>query len=446
MELSLEIKQTQKLSPQMIQTMEILQMGNQELQEYVDELLLENPVLERTGAEQTGGADELLRRMEWLVGDSRRHSYRVDSEDAGMAPVAVQPSTEGLYEHLRDQIRFQDMDPGMRVAVDAVLTGLDANGYLEESPRELSRRSGQPEGVVERAVALIQGLEPAGVGARSLAQCLELQLRRRGEEGLALTIVRAHLEDVARSRYHKIAQQTGASRAAVQRACGLIRTLCPKPGAPFAPPERLGALLPDLMVREERGELVVSINQAQGPLLQVSSFYRRLLAESDDGQVREYLTNKMRQADWVVKGIEQRRATLLKCGRSIAAVQEEFFRKGPDHLKPMTMSGLAAELGVHPSTVSRTVREKYLQCSYGVFPLGYFFSRALAGPEGEEATAQQAKAAIHALIQGEDKRHPLSDQKLCDLLARRELNLARRTVAKYREAMGIAPAAGRREY
>lgn len=154
----------------------------------------------------------------------------------------------------------------------------------------------------------------------------------------------------------------------------------------------------------------------------------------------------MRQADWVVKGIEQRRTTLLRCGQSIAAAQEEFLRRGPGHLKPMTMSDLAVELGVHPSTVSRTVRDKYLQCGYGVFPLSYFFSRALSGPEGEEATAQQAKAAIYALIQEEDKRHPLSDQKLCDLLAQQELILARRTVAKYREAMGIAPAAGRREY
>ena len=141
---------------------------------------------------------------------------------------------------------------------------------------------------------------------------------------------------------------------------------------------------------------MVTMNEVQGPLLRVNSFYQRLLAESDDPQVQEYLTNKMRQADWVVKGIEQRRTTLLRCGQSIAAAQEEFLRRGPGHLKPMTMSDLAVELGVHPSTISRTVRDKYLQCGYGVFPLSYFFSRALSGPEGEEATAQQAKAAIYA--------------------------------------------------
>ena len=446
MELSLQIKQTQKLSPQMIQTMEILQMGNQELQEYVDELLLENPVLERDGAGDHGSADELLRRMEWLVGDSRRYSRRADAGDAGMAPVAVQPRTEGLYEHLRDQIVFRNMPVELRMAVESVLTGLDANGYLEESTQELADRSGQPLEAVEEAEKLIRGLEPAGVGARTLAQCLELQLERQGERGLVLTIVRDHLEDVAKNRYHKIAQKTGASREAVQQACGLIRSLSPKPGAAFAPAEPPGTLLPDLVVREVEGRFVASMNDAPGPLLRVNTYYQRLLAESDDPQVREYLTKKMRQADWVVKGIEQRRTTLLRCGQSIAAVQGEFFRKGPGHLKPMTMSDLAAELGVHPSTVSRTVREKYLQCGYGVFPLSYFFSRALAGPEGEEATAQQAKAAIHALIQGEDKRRPLSDQKLCDLLAKQDMVLARRTVAKYREAMGIPPAAGRRQY
>ncbi len=446
MELSLQMKQTQKLSPQMIQTMEILQMGNQELQEYVDELLLENPVLERTGADPAASADELLRRMEWLLGDGRRYSRRADTEDAGMAPVAVQPRTEGLYEHLRDQIEFRNMSMELRLAVESVLTGLDANGYLEESTQELADRSGQPLEVVAEAEKLIRTLEPTGVGARTLAQCLELQLERQGERGLALTIVRNHLEDVAKNRYHKIAQETGASRESVQKACRLIRTLVPKPGAAFAPGEHFGTLLPDLVVREENGKFVVTMNEVQGPLLRVNSFYQRLLAESDDPQVQEYLTNKMRQADWVVKGIEQRRTTLLRCGQSIAAAQEEFLRRGPGHLKPMTMSDLAVELGVHPSTVSRTVRDKYLQCGYGVFPLSYFFSRALSGPEGEEATAQQAKAAIYALIQEEDKRHPLSDQKLCDLLAQQELILARRTVAKYREAMGIAPAAGRREY
>ncbi len=446
MELSLQIKQTQKLSPQIIQTMEILQMGSQELQEYVDELLLENPVLERKEQENNAGADELLRRMEWLVGDSRHHTRRSDADSGVMAPVAVQPRTEGLYEYLRDQIEFKRMPAQLRRAVESVLTGLDANGYLEESVEELAQRCGQPKQTVERALVLIQSLEPAGVGARTLAECLELQLNRRGERGLALTIVRFHLEDVAKNRYHKIAQKTGATREAIQRACRLIRSLSPKPGAAFAPAEPPGTLLPDLMVWEEEGKFVVSVNDTPGPLLRVNSYYQRLLAESDDPQVREYLAAKMRQADWVVKGIEQRRTTLLKCGQSIAEVQEEFFRKGPGHLRPMTMSDLAAELGVHPSTVSRTVRDKYLQCSYGVFPLSDFFSRALSGPEGEEATAQQVKAAIYTLIQEEDKRHPLSDQKLCDLLAQQELVLARRTVAKYREAMGIAPAAGRREY
>lgn len=446
MELSLQIKQTQKLSPQMIQTMEILQMGNLELQEYVDELLLENPVLEREGAGAPDSADELLRRMEWLMGDSRRYARRTDTGAETMAPVAVQPRTEGLYEYLRDQVDFRKLSPELRRAVESVLTGLDANGYLEESAQELALRCGQPLEAVEQAVRLIQGLEPAGVGARNLAQCLELQLQRRGEHGLAMTIVRSHLEDVAKNRYHKIAQKTGASREAIQRACRLIRSLSPKPGAAFAPVESPGILLPDLLVTQEDGKLVVSMNETRGPMLRVNAYYQKLLAESDDPQVRNYLANKMRQADWVVKGIEQRRSTLLKCGRHIAIVQEDFFRQGPGHLRPMTMSELAGELGVHPSTVSRTVREKYLQCSHGVYPLSHFFTRALSGPEGEEATAEQAKAAIAELIQGEDKRHPLSDQKLCDLLAQRDLVLARRTVAKYREAMGIAPAAGRREY
>lgn len=443
----MQIKQTQKLSPQMIQNMEILQMSSLELQEYVEKALLENPVLEWEEGHDHEDAGSLLRRMEWLHETGRR-SERGGGPDAGqgMEPVAVQPGQEGLCEHLRDQISPRGMTREMRLAVEAVLSGLDTNGYLEETPEELAGRSGLPVPAVEAALKLVQGLEPAGVGARNLSQCLALQLERRGEEdGLAMTIVREHLEDMAGKRYHRIAQQTGADRAAVQRACQEIRSLDPRPGAAYAPSQTPGYLWPDLLVRLEDGRPEVTLNGGALPELRISGYYQQLRGECGDPQVKSYLEDKIRQACWVMKGIEQRRTTLLRCGRSIAARQEDFFLRGPACLRPMSLADVAADVGVHESTVSRAVREKYLQCSFGVFPLSRFFSRALSGPAGEEVSPEQARAAIRALIQEEDRRHPLSDQKLCDLLAGQEIFLARRTVAKYRQSLGIPVAGERRE-
>ena len=446
MELSLQMKQTQKLSPQMIQTMEILQMGSRELQEYVEEVLLENPVLDWKEPRDHAGADQLLRKMEWLSETGRRERRGGGTGDnESMEPVAAQFHMESLQEHLWDQIVFKGMSQEQRQALMVILSSLDVNGYLEESAAELARHCGQPQQAVEEALKLVQGLEPAGVGAQSLAQCLALQLERRGERGLPMAIVQDYLEDVAKKRYNRIAQQTGTSREAVQQACRLIRSLDPRPGAAFSPAQTPGYLQPDLLVRLENNRLEVSLNNDTVPELKISGYYQRLQNESEDPQVKEYLADKVRQACWVVKGIEQRRGTLLRCGQSIVARQEDFFRRGPGHLHPMTMADVAADLNVHESTVSRAVREKYLQCAYGVFPLSRFFSRALASPSGEETSPEQAKAAIRELIQAEDRRRPLSDQKLCDLLARREIVLARRTVAKYREAMGIPVAAERKE-
>ena len=444
MELSLQMKQTQKLSPQMIQTLEILQMGNLELQEYVEKQLLENPMLDRGEQKEQESVDQLLRRMEWLRGDSRRMRGSGESKDT-MMPLAVQPQTEGLQEHLRDQVAFKTLPRELRRAVEQVLAGLDSNGYLTESAEELAGRSGQPVQTVQRAVELVQELDPPGVGAHSLAECLELQLKRRGESGLVVRIVREHLEDMAKNHYNRIMQRTGASREAVQRACKLIRSLDPKPGSGFAAAEAPGYLIPDLLVTAKGESFAVTLNETVEPVLMVNPNYLKLLNESEDAQVREYLASKLRQAEWVTKGIAQRRSTLLRCGEGVVALQEDFFRKGPRHLRPMTLADVAGRLGLHESTVSRAIKDKYLQCSYGVFPMSSFFSRALQAASGEEITPERAKEAIRALIQEEDKKRPLSDQKLCELLAGQGLTLARRTVAKYREAMGILPAAGRRE-
>ena len=446
MDVLLEQKQVQKLSPQMIQSMEILQMGTAELQEYVEELLLENPVLEReeSPAQEEAGS-LLLGRLEWLAARSSRERGAPPGEVRDAADAVADFAGESLYDHLSAQVPWRKLSPALCRGVECVLSGLNGNGWLDESTGELASRAQVSPAAIARAEELVRRLEPAGVGARTLAQCLTLQLERRGETGLARTIVQNHLEDVAQHHYNQIARSTGASRVEIQEACRLIRSLDPRPGGAFAVRETPGYITPDLLVTEESGQLVVLFADQSAPALKVSAYYRDLLHSSGEEQVRSYLAEKLRQADWVVKSIEQRRGTVLRCVRCIVDRQEDFFRGVRSAPRPMTLADVAADTGVHESTVSRAVKDKYLQCARGVFPLSAFFSRAL--PAGQEDnSAQQAKAALRELIDREDKRAPLSDQKLCQALAGRDLILSRRTVAKYRDEMGIPSAPGRKEF
>lgn len=447
MELTIELKQVQNLSPQMIQSMEILQMGMQELQAHVEQTLLENPALELENEERREEQSELLRKMEWLSANDRQNRwyYQEDAQDL-MDLVPDPAAEESLYEHLRLQLDMDRLPDALRQAVECILAGLDRAGYLEESREELSRRCGQSVQVLEQAEKLVQSLEPAGVGARSLAQCLALQLEGKGELGLALTIVRCYLEDMARNHYNRIAKETGASRKEIQQACRQIRQLEPKPGAPFAPREDPGYVTADLLVTEEDGQLTVTVIDRYLPVLKVSFYYQQLLRDTDDTAVGDYLTEKVRQARWLVKSIDQRRATLLSCANLIVARQESFFRGGAGHLRPMTLADIAGEMGVHESTVSRAVKGKYLQCSQGLFPLTYFFSRALPSGGNDGISPERVKSALRALIDGENKARPLSDQKLCELLEEQGMQLSRRTVAKYRDELGIQSTSGRREF
>jgi RNA polymerase sigma-54 factor len=455
MELGLDLRQAQTLSPQMMQAMEILQMGSQELLEYIQETLQENPVLESEESRQSqeDPEDALLRRkLEWLASSDvqNRWYHQEDARDltdtvAGAS--GADPGEESLYYYLRSQVRFEELGGPMAAAVDYVLGSLNGSGWLDEPVADLAAHAGLDEPVIERAVALIQTLEPPGVAARSLSECLTLQLKRRGERGLPLTIAAQYLEDMGKDHYNRIARATGASREEIQAACKVIRSLDPRPGAGFAPREALRYITPDLVVVNFEDHFEILTNDYYFPTLRVSAYYQQLMKSTDEAQVKDYLTGKFKQARWVVRSVEQRRSTLMNCAKCIVERQENFFRRGPGHLRPMTLADVAAVLDVHESTVSRAVKDKYLQCAHGVFPLGYFFSRALpVSIGGDGVSAAQAKTAIKALIAGENKKKPLSDQKLCELLAAQGIEISRRTVAKYRDELGISSTSGRKEF
>ena len=344
-----------------------------------------------------------------------------------------------------------DLEPRVMEAGVFLVESLNQNGWLDEPLEELAADFGCPAEVMERALAAVQSLEPAGVGARTLAECLKLQLiRRTPVDKLAVRIVEDYLDALSKSRYGLIARELKVSQEEVRASCDRIRALNPRPGTGFAARENLTYINPDIIVVSFPDHFELLSNDYYFPTLHISGYYSRLLKESDDGQVKEYLADKMRQAKWMVKAIEQRRSTLMACAECILELQEAFFHKGPGHLVPLSLADVAGRIGVHESTVSRAVKDKYIQCSMGVYPLSYFFSRGLGSPaagRGEEsASPDAAKALLKKLIAGEDKKKPLSDQKLCELMAAQGCPLSRRTVAKYRDELHIPSTTGRKQY
>ncbi|MCQ4769233.1 RNA polymerase factor sigma-54 [Eubacteriales bacterium SGI.150] len=460
MELSMSMKQTQTLSPQMMQSMEILQMGSQELLEYIQDQVQENPVLEME--EKYGKGDDtavLQRKLEWLESTDAQNRYyhQQDTEDDEKDPISnygtVDEREENLYLYVLSQLEVMDLEPELLPVGRFLVESLNQNGWLDESVEDLAEELGKPVEEVEKALAAVQSLEPAGVGARNLSECLVLQLQRRHEDSeLAIRIARDYLDPLSKSRYGLIAKSLGVCQEEVRTACDLIRTLNPRPGGGFAARENLVYINPDLFVVNFPDHFELLTNDYFFPDLNISGYYCRMLKSTEDNEVKDYLMGKVRQAKWVVHSIEQRRSTLLRCAECILELQEEFFRRGPGHLKPMCLADIAQKVGVHESTVSRTVRDKYLQCASGVYPLSYFFSRSLGAPAARPGTEENAsspdfaKALLKKLICGEDKRKPLSDQKLCERMAREGCELSRRTVAKYRDELGIPSTTGRKQY
>lgn len=449
MELGMVQKQVQTLSPLMMQSMEILQMGTQELREYVEKAVQENPVLE--AEERIGMGEEfreLSRKLEWLESTDRQNGfyYRQDGEDGPLADYGVSENwEETLYSHLAAQLEGMRLPEAEKRLAVFLAESLNSSGWLDEPVANLAQAAGCTEEALLEALAVLQSLDPAGVGARSLSECLCIQLvRRYPEDRVALQIAQSHLEALARSQYGLIAKKLGTDQSQVRRACGRIKALNPRPGAGFAGPEAPAYIRPDVVVVWEHDHFEVHTDDRSLPVLTLSGYYSRMLKECRETEVQTYLSDKIRQAKWVIRSVEQRRSTVLECVRCIVELQEAFFQKGPGHLVPMGLADVAQRVGVHESTVSRAIREKYLQCRQGVYPIGYFFSRRLGEDGG--ASPDEAKALLRRLIAAEDPRAPLSDQKLCVRLAEEGCPISRRTVAKYREELGLPSTTGRRQY
>ena len=447
MELEMQLRQNLVLSPQIIQSMEILQMNVQELSEYIDRILLENPVLERDDGKEP--IEHVQRRLEWLeASDNQNRIYHVQDGE-GVDPVSTIPYVDeiDLSGHLRSQLEDLDLDQDTYRAAVVITQSLNTSGYLDESLEELAAESRISKKQLAKALDIVQKLEPAGVGARDLSECLCLQLKRIGKTGLPMTLAKEYLEDIAKNKYNYIAGKLNRTQKDVRIAVEIIRSLDPRPGTAFTKCGVPEYVVPDLIVTDCLDRFEIYTQDSVFPTMHVSQYYLELMKSSDDENVKKYLSQKLTQARWIIRSIEQRQSTLMACARELVDIQSEFFRQGPGHMRPMLLSTIADRIDVHETTVSRAIRGKYIQCACGVFPMSYFFSRAVAAhnlPVGA-VSLDMAKVMIKRLIDDENRKKPLSDQKICEILAERGVDISRRTIAKYRTDMGIASSSARRE-
>ena len=460
MDLKLQVKQTQTLSQRMIQSAEILQMTSQELNTYINELALENPVIDIVEPPTAQEQRESIEQQEWLNSFNEENYYlyqRQNNDDDYDFKSSWNINTddgETLQDYLWSQLITENFTDQETEIIKFMLECLDNKGYLEESIETIASYFGTDTELVEDLLSDLQALDPSGVCARTLEECLKLQLERRNMLTPVLeSIIDNCLEMVARNQIPAIARKLRLSPAETAGYCQIIKSLNPKPGVSFSSRDQLRYIIPDVTIVKFKDHFDILLNESMYPTIELNSYYRQMNQNPESSELKEYLGNKIRQAEWVKQCVTQRGKTLMQVSRAILEHQEEFFTFGPAHLNPLRLADIAQELDIHESTVSRAVSKKYLQCSWGVYPMNFFFSRSVAvqGSGSSENGAQSVTAAdikrvLREIIEEENKKKPYSDRLLGEKLAERGISISRRTVAKYREEEGIADASGRKEY
>ncbi len=435
-DLRAQLRQELRLTPQLLQSMEVLQMNAQEVLEYINRAVEENPVLER---EEPSALQreyrQLCRHVSWLDASAVAASHQWDRPQGKAAN-----ELDSLDAFLRDQLSRLRLPREMEALCRYMVQMVDEDGYLPQEELDSLQELRLPCEMVEQALVILQSLEPAGVAARDLGECLELQLRRKGENGIAIAIVRQYLPQLGRQQYGAIAREMHITEGEVREAQKKIAALEPYPGRAFQTGTETELIRPDIFVAELDGQWQVILNEYYLPRITVSAYYAELAGKTADAETAAYLRKKLRSAREVLQNLERRSSTLRRCGETVLARQGGFFAGKTKELMPMTMRELAQELEVHPSTVTRALRGKYLQCRQGTYPLRYFFS-----PCGGGVSRQAVQQKLLELIGQEDSAHPFSDEKLRLLLAEQGVEIARRTVAKYREELRIPTAAARRK-
>lgn len=487
----MRLAQQMKLAPRMIQAMEILQLPMMALYERIEAELQSNPVLE---VQDAGGQDEAADaapaddypedrgEQQFVVDESNGNSEDfkrlAEFEDEygpdfvrSEAPVYSKPVATGerdrkldamanapaaeqsLADYLLGQWIFIEASDEIKSAGEMIISYIDDNGYLRTPLAEIAQRTTDPvdPGVLASALALVQKLEPPGVGARDLRECLLLQLAAEAEAGLDVMmeteLVDRHLRDIEMNRLPQIAKRTGKSIEQIKQAMDNLSRLNPRPGSLIG--QRAAPVItPDVIVdTDDDGEIFVQTADGNTPRLYISGEYRKLARDRNtDTNTRQFIRKNMQSAEWLITAIEQRQNTVRRVAREIFKVQREFLNVGSEALKPLPMADVANKVGVHVATVSRAVAGKYAQTPRGIYPLRMFFSGGTTTSDGEDVSWDAVKIKLKEIVDNEDKSRPLNDDHLVAGLKKHGIDIARRTVAKYRGLLSIPPARKRKQY
>jgi len=477
---STQLRQELKINPRLYQAMDLLYMPLLDLQQHLKQELLNNPFLDLVEAEEEDEEEqtesepdavaespeekERGEEIDWeeilLDGFDTAGGRREEHEEREYyEPVTV--ATRDLSDHLRDQVSLLELDPRQMLLADEFLGNINDDGYLalpveeivqtlnelianaaEAEDRELAELPMYtvPEG--EEMLGTVQELDPPGVGARDLRECLLLQLKEAGlTQSVPYRLVRDCFEELIAHRWSEISKRFGISASDVQKAADEIAKLDPKPGLRFRSGDE-NYIIPDLIVDKIDQQYRVFLNDANLPRLRLSKAYQEIARDKKkfEGENKEFISNKLNSANWMIQAIEQRRQTMLKVMNYIVDRQREFFEKGVQFLKPLTLREVAEVINMHESTVSRVTNEKFVQTPRGVLPLKFFFSSGLATSDGDDVSARGIKAQLEKLVQEEDPKHPLTDQAIVNILRESGVQIARRTVAKYRDQLGVLSA------
>jgi RNA polymerase sigma-54 factor len=351
-----------------------------------------------------------------------------------------------LEEHLMWQLRMSSLNQKDQLIAATIIYNLDDDGYLETPLEELARQTEAEPPEVERVLRHVQRLDPPGVAARDLRECLHLQLIRLGmEESLAARIVLNHLDLLEKHRYAEIGRALGVPLEMVGQVAKVISLLEPKPGRDYGGQEP-AYIVPDVFIHKMGADYVVLLNEGAVPRLRLAGYYQRVLSDGGVGaDAKEYLQERLRSARWLVKSIYQRQQTIFKVSNSIVKFQRLFFDHGITHLRPLVLKDVAEDIGMHESTISRATANKYAHTPQGIFELKFFFTSGVKAASGEDVSAETVKEKIRGMVALEAHHNPLSDQAIAEILRRDQINIARRTVAKYRQALGILPSARRKK-
>lgn len=456
------LSQQQVLAPQLQQSLQILQAPMLELRALIQSEIEANPTIEvedsepkiedkQREAEEFDAEFDRLSKLdeEWRDYMSQNASYakrNADDEERRQFFFDSLTEEQTLQQHLLEQLRSADLSKADKQLGELLIGNIDDVGFLTTTPEEISRNTGLEAEDLARVLEIVQTFHPIGVGARDLRECLLIQIKRLGKESsLEWKIVASHLEDLGKKRYPEIARRCGTTVECVQRAANFVATLDPKPGQIFSPDPN-NYVLPDVTVEKIAGEWQISLNGDQIPHLRISNTYKDLMAQQSKEDVRDYIRDKIRSGKFLIKSIHQRQQTISNIAHEIVKRQLEFLEEGPSGLKPMTMVQIAEAVGVHETTVSRAISGKYMSTPHGVFEMKYFFTPGYQTAGGESVSNTSVKGVIADLVTKEDPKNPLSDKEIVEILEKRGIPIARRTVAKYRNELNILPSNMRKSF